>query len=284
YNTHDDYQKKNLNSESNSQLEMLKKLELSYDDHFVLQNECKKLGIGFLSTAFDFESLDFLTSLNMGLWKIPSGEITNLPYLEKIGRLNQKTILSTGMCDLGEVLAARDVLLSSGLSKEKLVVLHCNTDYPTQPADVHLRAMVQMQKTLGVAIGYSDHTLGIEIPIAATALGATVIEKHFTLDRNMSGPDHKASLEPSELKEMVRCIRHIEVALGRSEKLPTESEIKNRSVARKSIVALTDIQKGDVFTAVNITTARPGTGLSPMKWHEVIGTKADKDYKSGDLI
>lgn len=279
-----DYQKKNLNRESNSQLDMLKKLELSYDDHYILQNECKKLGIGFLSTAFDFESLDFLISLNMGLWKVPSGEITNLPYLEKIGSLNQKTILSTGMCDLNEVIEAKNALISSGLSLENLTVLHCNTDYPTKPSDVHLRAMVAMKDFLGTDMGYSDHTLGIEVPIAATALGAKVIEKHFTLDRNMEGPDHKASLEPAELKEMVRCIRNIEMALGRSEKIPTESEIKNRSVARKSVVAMEDIQKGDIFTSKNITTARPGTGVSPMKWYDILGAVAVKDYKAGDLI
>lgn len=279
-----DYQNKNLKSSNTSQLEMLKKLELSYDDHFTLMNECKKLGIGFLSTAFDFESLDFLISLKLGLWKIPSGEITNLPYLEKIGRLNQPTIVSTGMADLAEVKAATDVLIKAGLSKDKLTVLHCNTDYPTHASDVHLRAMAQMGKDLNTAMGYSDHTLGIEVPIAAVALGAVVIEKHFTLDREMEGPDHKASLEPLELKQMVTAIRNIEMALGRTEKKPTDSELKNRSVARKSIVAAGVIKKGDVFTEVNITTARPGTGLSPMKWHDVLGRTAEKDYAEGDLI
>lgn len=279
-----DYQNKNLKSSNTSQLEMLKKLELSYDDHFTLMNEAKKLGIGFLSTAFDFESLDFLISLKLGLWKIPSGEITNLPYLEKIGRLNQPTIVSTGMADFSEVKAATEALMKAGLSHEKLTVLHCNTDYPTQASDVHLRAMAEMGKNLNTAYGYSDHTLGIEVPIAAAALGARVIEKHFTLDREMPGPDHKASLEPHELKQMVSAIRNIELALGRSEKKPTESELKNRAVARKSIVAASDIKKGDTLTEKNITTARPGNGLSPMKWHEVLGQKAEKDYAEGDLI
>lgn len=279
-----DYQNKNLKSSNTSQLEMLKKLELSYNDHFTLMNECKKLGIGFLSTAFDFESLDFLISLKLGLWKIPSGEITNLPYLEKIGRLNQPTIVSTGMADFTEVKAATDALIKAGLSRENLTVLHCNTDYPTQPSDVHLRAMAEMGKNLNAAYGYSDHTLGIEVPIAATALGACVIEKHFTLDREMPGPDHKASLEPHELKQMVSAIRNIELALGRSEKRPTESEVKNRVVARKSIVAATDIKKGAVLTEKNLTTARPGNGLSPMKWHEILGKVAETDYAEGDLI
>lgn len=278
-----DYQKKNTGEEK-SQLEMLQQLELSYEYHSTLIAHCKKRNIRFLSTAFDFESLDFLISLNLGLWKIPSGEITNLPYLEKIGRLNQPTILSTGMADFIEVQAATYALLKAGLSKDKLTVLHCNTDYPTHPSDVHLRAMAEMGRNLNTAMGYSDHTLGIEVSIAAVALGATVIEKHFTLDRQMPGPDHKASLEPLELKQMVSAIRNIEMALGRSEKKPTDSELKNRSVARKSIVAAGAIKKGEVFTESNITTSRPGTGLSPMKWHEVLGKAAEKDYNEGDLI
>lgn len=281
-----DYQNINLNltSQENSQLEMLKKLELSFDDHHVIKEECRKLGIGFLSTAFDFESLDFLTSLNLGLWKIPSGEVTNLPYLEKIGRLNQPTIVSTGMCDLAEVEAALDVLKKSGLSEKNLTVLHCNTDYPTKMSDVHLNAMAAMGKHFGIKYGYSDHTLGIEVPIAAVALGATVIEKHFTLSRDLPGPDHKASLEPKELAQMVSSIRNIEQALGRFEKRPTESEIKNRALGRKSIVALQPIQKGDVLSTNNLTTARPGHGINPMNWHSVLGQKADKDYNKGDLI
>lgn len=282
-----DYQKKNLQKSSEateSQFEMLKKLELSQADHHVLMAECKKLNIGFLSTAFDFESLEFLTSLNLGLWKIPSGEVTNLPYLEMIGRLNLPVIVSTGMCELSEVKAALDVLIKSGTSKEKLTVLHCNTDYPTQMEDVNLLAMQAMGKEFGVKYGYSDHTLGIEVPTAAVALGASVIEKHFTLDRNLGGPDHAASLEPHELKQMVQAIRNVEKALGLSSKQPTQSELVNRAVARKSIVATADIREGDLFTPQNISTSRPGTGLSPMKWHEVLGTKAQKNYGPGDLI
>jgi N,N'-diacetyllegionaminate synthase len=279
-----DYQNKNLKTKQTSQLEMLKKLELSYDDHHTIKAECRKLGIGFLSTAFDFQSLDFLVSLDMGLWKIPSGEITNLPYLEKIGRLNQPTIVSTGMCDLNEVEEALKVLQSSGLSKSNLTVLHCNTDYPTQMSDVHLNAMAEMGKYFGIKYGYSDHTLGIEVPIAAVALGATVIEKHFTLSRDLEGPDHKASLEPNELSQMVSAIRNIEQALGRMTKNATDSEIKNRKVARKSIVALNEIKKGQVFTLQNITTSRPGDGISPMKWHDVLGQISQKNYQPGDLI
>lgn len=279
-----DYQKNNLKTENENQLDMLTKLELSYEYHHILQNECKKLNIGFLSTAFDFESLNFLVSLNLGLWKIPSGEVTNLPYLEIIGRRNERTILSTGMCDLDEVGAAVDVLIKSGLSKELLTVLHCNTDYPTKMQDVNLLAMKTMGNSFGLNYGYSDHTSGIEVPIAAVALGARVIEKHFTLDRNMEGPDHAASLEPLELKEMVRSIRNIEQALGSDVKKSTASESKNKSVARKSIVASANIKSGDVFTTENITTSRPGGGISPMKWYSILGTKASKDYEPGDLI
>ncbi len=281
------YQKNNLNKTSDStdsQYEMLKKLELSQDDHHVLMKECKKLNIGFLSTAFDFESLDFLISLKLGLFKIPSGEITNLPYLEIIGRLNLPLIVSTGMCELSEVKAALDVLIKSGTKKENLTVLHCNTDYPTKMLDVNLLAMQAMGKEFGVAFGYSDHTLGIEVPTAAAALGATVIEKHFTLDRNMAGPDHAASLEPQELKQMVLAIRNVDEALGIAIKRPTASESVNKAVARKSIVAKISIQSGEVLTVDNITTSRPGSGLSPMKWHEVLGSQAQKSYAPGDLI
>ncbi|MEK6628265.1 MAG: N-acetylneuraminate synthase [Bdellovibrionota bacterium] len=279
-----DYQKANLKENSDSQYEMLKKLELSFEDHHVLINECKKLNIGFLSTAFDFESLDFLKSLNLGLWKIPSGEITNLPYLEIIAKLNQKVIVSTGMCSLSEVEEALNVFLKNGTDKNNLTVLHCNTDYPTKMQDVNLLAMCEMGRTLGVNFGYSDHTLGIEVPTAAVALGAVVIEKHFTLDRNMPGPDHAASLEPQELKQMVQAIRNIELALGSSSKKPTASESVNKSVARKSIVAFQNIKQGELLTEKNITTSRPGTGISPMKWYEVLGSKALKDYAAGDLI
>jgi N,N'-diacetyllegionaminate synthase len=280
-----EYQKKNLKlGAESSQYEMLKQLELSFADHHTLIELCKKLKIGFLSTAFDFSSLDFLISLKLGLWKIPSGEITNLPYLEKIARFNQKTLVSTGMCDLHEVHAAIEVLVSNGLDRRNLVVLHCNTDYPTNMQDVNLKAMVAMGQTFGTAYGYSDHTLGVEVPIAAVALGASVIEKHFTLSRQLEGPDHAASLEPHELKQMVRSIRHIEIALGRSEKQATESEKKNRPIARKSIVAIAKIKKGEILNDKNISTSRPGHGISPMRWHEVIGQAANQDYDAGDLI
>jgi N,N'-diacetyllegionaminate synthase len=278
------YQKTNLKESGDSQYEMLKKLELSYEDHFELLGLCKKLKIVFLSTAFDFESLNFLKTLNMGLWKIPSGEITNLPYLEIIAKTHEPVIVSTGMCDIDEVRAAIDVLIKNGTSRENLTVLHCSTDYPTKMEDVNLLAMVNMGKEFGIKHGYSDHTLGIEIPTAAVALGATIIEKHFTLDRNMHGPDHAASLEPNELKAMVTAIRNIEKALGVSTKKPSQREIENRSVARKSIVARQDIQVGEVFTEINITTSRPGTGITPMKWHEIIGTASQKKYNVGDLI
>lgn len=279
-----EYQKNNLNCNNQNQQDMLRKLELKFEDHFRLIEECKKKSIRFLSTAFDFESLNFLMSLNMGLWKIPSGEITNLPYLEKIAQRNEQVILSTGMCQLSEVEEAIEVFLKNGTEKKKLSVLHCNTDYPTKMSDVNLRAMNSMGLKLGISVGYSDHTLGIEVPIAAVALGATIIEKHFTLDRNLQGPDHKASLEPHELKKMVDAIRNIELALGNSQKIPSSSEITNKSVARKSIVAAKKIKKNDILTEENITTSRPGTGISPMKWYEVLGSKALKDYEVGDLI
>ena len=263
---------------------MLKKLELKYEDHQVLIDECNKLGVKFLSTAFDFESLNFLKSLNIGLWKIPSGEITNLPYLEFVGGLNQQVILSTGMSDLSEVAAAVAVLLKSGLAKEKLSVLHCNTDYPTKMSDVNLKAMAAMGESLGLNFGYSDHTLGIEVAIAAVSLGAIIIEKHFTLDRNLPGPDQLASLEPAEFKQMVSAIRNIEMALGQGQKVATLSELKNRDVARKSIVTKMKIKRGDIFTPENLTTKRPGTGVSPMQWHNVIGTIASRDYEEDELI
>lgn len=278
-----DYQKKNMGQEK-SQLKMLSDLELSYEDHYVLIEHCKKRNIRFLSTAFDFESLDFLDTLKMGIWKIPSGEITNLPYLEIIGRKGDPVILSTGMADFQEVEAAVRVLTTVGLPLKKISVLHCNTDYPTKMEDVHLLAMRSLGEKLNVSFGYSDHTMGIEVPIAATALGAVVIEKHFTLDRNLPGPDHKASLEPLELKAMVQAIRNINLALGRSEKLPTESELKNRAVARKSLVAKKSIKSGDVFSAENLTTRRPGNGVSPMRWYEFIGKKASRDYQENELI
>lgn len=279
-----EYQRTNLKGNVRSQNEMLKKLELKYEHHFELIELCRKLNIGFLSTAFDFESLEFLRQLNLGLWKIPSGEITNLPYLEIIGRMKQKVIISTGMSEFYEVQEAVKVLETSGTPKDLITVLHCNTDYPTRMEDVNLRAMATMGDALKVGFGYSDHTLGTEVPIAAVALGASVIEKHFTLNRADEGPDHAASLEPHELAQMVQGIRNIEKALGKNTKEPTERELHNRQVARKSIVASVKIKKGEKFSVANITTSRPGSGMSPMKWHDVLGTEAPQDYEPGDLI
>ena len=280
-----DYQIENTGKKEESQLEMVKKLELSYDDHQVLIDYCNELGIKFFSTAFDFDSIDYLHSLGLGLWKIPSGEVTNYPFLKRIASYNEKTILSTGMCDMSDVRAAVNALYKNGLSKENLILLHCNTEYPTPFEDVNLKAMDALCNEFGVEVGYSDHTKGIEVPIAAVALGATVIEKHFTLDRNMEGPDHKASLEPNELKAMVSAIRNIEKAIGGDgTKHVSESERKNIAIARKSIMAACDIKKGDLLTEENLTVKRPGTGISPMRWEEVIGTKAIRDFAEDEII
>ena len=280
-----EYQQKNIGKEGDSQYQMLKKLELSPEEHEVLIDYCKELGIKFFSTAFDFDSIDYLHSLNLGLWKIPSGEVTNYPFLKRIAAFNEPTILSTGMCDMTDVRAAVDALYKNGLSKENLILLHCNTEYPTPFEDVNLKAMDALRNEFGVEIGYSDHTKGIEVPIAAVALGATVIEKHFTLDRNMEGPDHKASLEPDELEAMVSAIRNIEKAVGGDgTKHVSESEKKNIAIARKSIVAACEIKAGDVFTEQNLTVKRPGSGISPMRWEEVLGQKAKKDFNEDELI
>ncbi len=280
-----DYQKKNIGKLSDdSQLNMLKKLELSEQDHIELMHYCQKKGIKFFSTAFDMDSIDFLHSLNLGLWKIPSGEITNYPYLKKIAQYHEPVILSTGMCEIEDISAAMDVLLKYGVKREQITILHCNTEYPTPFEDVNIRAMQEMRDKFHVSIGYSDHTKGIEVPIAAVALGASVIEKHFTINRNMEGPDHKASLEPDELKAMVSAIRHIELAMGNGHKKVSESERKNISIARKSIVAACCIKKGEILTEDNLTVKRPGSGISPMRWEEVIGTKAVKDYKEEEQI
>lgn len=280
-----DYQIENTGKKEESQLEMVKKLELSYDDHQVLINYCNELGIKFFSTAFDFESIEYLHSLGLGLWKIPSGEVTNYPFLKRVAAYNEKTILSTGMCEMVDVHAAVDVLYKNGLSKDNLILLHCNTEYPTPFEDVNLKAMHALRKEFGVEVGYSDHTKGIEVPIAAVALGATVIEKHFTLDRNMEGPDHKASLEPDELKAMVSAIRNIEKAVGGNGiKHVSESERKNIAIARKSIIAAREIKKGELLTEANLTVKRPGTGISPMRWEEVIGTKAIRDFSEDEII
>jgi len=282
--TQAEYQKKNIGDGNDSQYEMLKKLELSEDAHIELINYCQKKGIRFWSTAFDSESMDYLHSLGLGLWKIPSGEITNYPYLKKIASYGEDIIMSTGMCEESDIRNAIDVLIKFGIRKEQITLLHCNTQYPTPYEDVNLYAMNTMKETFGIQVGYSDHTQGIEIPIAAVALGAQIIEKHFTIDRNLPGPDHKASLEPAELKAMVNSIRHIEQALGDGIKKVTRSEQGNISVARKSIVAACSIKKGELLTEVNLTVKRPGTGLSPMRWEAIIGTKAVKDYNEEDMI
>lgn len=279
-----DYQIENTQNTAETQLEMVKKLELSKEDHSILFDYCKVKKIKFLSTAFDFESADLLGGFNLDFFKIPSGEVTNLPYLKKIAKFKKPLVVSTGMCRMAEIEECLKVLLDSGITKEMITVLHCNTEYPTPMEDVNLLAMKSIQSKFNVKIGYSDHTLGIEIPIAAVALGAEVIEKHFTLDRNMGGPDHRASLEPAELIQMVKSIRNIEQALGDGVKAPSKSETKNIAIARKSIVAISKIKKGDVLTENNIGVKRPGTGISPMKWNEVIGMKASKDYEEDELI
>lgn len=279
-----EYQQTNIKEKDSSQLNMLKKLELSERQHLDLIHYCQEKNIHFFSTAFDLESINFLKSCNLNLWKIPSGEITNYPYLKKIASFGEPVIISTGMCTMEDIEQAITVLTSNGTKKEDITVLHCNTEYPTPMQDVNLKAMQTISRKLGVKVGYSDHTLGIEVPIAAVALGATIIEKHFTLDRNMEGPDHKASLEPGELKAMVKAIRNIENALGSQEKTVTDSERKNREVARKSIVASTSIKKGDLFSETNITVKRPGSGISPMRWEYVLGQIASRDFEEDELI
>lgn len=276
-----EYQMETTNQRE-SQFDMLKKLELTQDMHEQLMDYCKNKNIMFLSTPFDIESLQYLVLCGVEIIKIPSGEITNYPFLREAGKTGKRIILSSGMSTLEEVRNAVQVVKDSG-SKE-ITVLHCNTEYPTPYADVNLKAMLTIQNELGIPVGYSDHTQGIEVPIAAAALGATVIEKHFTLDKNMDGPDHRASLEPDELQAMVTAIRNIEVALGNGKKEPSESEKKNISVARKSIVAKCDIKAGDIFTEDNLTTKRPGTGISPMRWNEIINQKVLKSYKMDELI
>jgi N,N'-diacetyllegionaminate synthase len=276
-----EYQNK-YTSLNESQLEMVKKLELSFNDFRELSEYCKKKDIEFMSTAFDLDSIDFLASLEMRIWKIPSGEITNLPYLNKIAKLKKPVILSTGMSTMDDIKSAVNVLINNGAGE--LTILHCTTEYPTPYENVNLKAMNTIKDEFGVKVGYSDHTSGIEIPIAAVALGAIVIEKHFTIDRNMVGPDHKASLEPSEFKAMVDSIRCLELALGNGIKQPAESERKNMAVARKSIIAKRDIKSGEIFCEENLTVKRPGNGISPMKWFEVIGMVAPRDFEEDELI
>lgn len=267
-----------------NQHEMLSQLELSTENHIDLMNHCKKKNIGFLSTAFDLSSLDFLNGLALPMFKIPSGEITNYPYLSKVGGFGKNVILSTGMSNLSEIGDAISVLESNGLRRSQITVLHCSSAYPTPYEEVNLKAMITIKEEFDVKIGYSDHTLGIEIPIAAVALGATVVEKHFTLNRKFPGPDHKASLEPDELKSMIIGIRNVETALGDGEKRVQDSEMKNLNVIRKSIVAAQTIKKGDYFTTTNMTTKRPGHGTSPMKWQQLIGTIARQNYEVDDVI
>jgi N,N'-diacetyllegionaminate synthase len=278
-----DYQQKNTGAVE-SQLQMLEKLELSEADHESLKSYCTSKKISFLSTAFDLESIDVLKKHGIKLGKVPSGEITNLPYLRKMAVSFNELILSTGMCDMSELREAVQAIVSAGFSKERLTILHCNTEYPTPFEDVNLKAMLSIAEEFKVPVGYSDHTPGIEVPVAAVALGATVIEKHFTLDRNMEGPDHKASLEPAELRSMIRSIRNIEKALGTAVKQASPSETKNKAIARKSIVAATSIKAGEIFTEHNLTVKRPGTGISPMQWDNVIGQKERRSFESDELI
>ena len=279
-----EYQKR-ITDSGESQFEMIKKLELSRESHGVLIEECRRQGIGFFSTAFDTESFDMLLDLGcVDLIKIPSGEITNLPLLRYMTRLGKPVLLSTGMANLGEVEAAIQVIEASGTPRHLITILHCTTEYPTPMEDVNLRAMITMKQAFGVEVGYSDHTPGIEVAIAAAALGATVIEKHFTLDRNLPGPDHKASLEPHELKAMVKAIRNIEVALGDGIKQPSRSELKNKPIARKSIVARREIKAGEFFSEENLAAKRPGTGISPMCWDDVMGKIARRNFVVDELI
>lgn len=274
------YQKENTGIEE-SQKNMLSRLLLSFEDFLGLSEYCRNVGIKFLSTPFDIDSIHFLNSLQ-DIWKIPSGEITNYPYLVEIAKTGKDIILSTGMSTLDEVDAALEVLKVNGAGK--ITLLHCTTDYPASPEDVNLRAMLTMKEHCGCPVGYSDHTQGIEVSVAAVALGAEVIEKHFTLDKTMEGPDHKASLEPNELSAMVKAVRNIERALGNGLKVPSESEKMNIEVARKSIIAARDIRKGEIFTEENLTTKRPGTGICPMMWNEILGTEARRDFMEDELI
>lgn len=274
------YQKKNTGVDE-SQKAMLEKLLLSFEEFEELAQYCEKVGIKFLSTPFDIESIHFLDDMQ-DIWKIPSGEITNYPYLVEIAKTHKKIILSTGMAEISEIEEAIGVLNVNGAND--ITILHCTTEYPAPYKDVNLRVMKTLKDRFGYPVGYSDHTSGIEVALAAVALGATVIEKHFTLDRNLPGPDHKASLEPNELKAMVSGIRNIELSLGSTEKIVSDVELQNRIVARKSIVAKTRIKTGELFDEDNITTKRPGSGLSPMKWNEIIGTKATRNYEEDELI
>lgn len=278
-----EYQKHNTGT-SESQLDMVRKIMLRPDDFKSLKEYCDSIGIRFLSTPFDLDSIDILKPLEMDLWKIPSGEITNLPYLRKIASMGQPVVMSTGMSRLGEVDDAVGVLLDGDLTLDMITLLHCNTEYPTPYTDVNLRAMLALRDAIGCRVGYSDHTLGIEVPVAAVAMGAEVIEKHFTLDKTLPGPDHVASLEPAELKAMVSAIRHTEAALGSGRKEVSRSERKNIAIARKSIIAARPISKGERFSHDNLTVKRPGNGISPMLWDTVVGLEAPRDFEPDELI
>ncbi len=278
-----EYQKK-ATGEKQSQLEMAKKIHLSLDKYKILQNECERIGIEFMSTPFDEVSIELLQTIDVNRFKIPSGEITNLPFLRKIALTGKPIIMSTGMSNLKEVEIAFKLLVSLGTKKEYISILHCTTDYPANYRDVNLNAMATMSKKFKVDVGYSDHTSGTEVAIAATALGANIIEKHFTLDCNLPGPDHSASLEPGELKQMISSIRNIEAAMGHGKKVPCASEKKNINIIRRSIVAKKHINKGEIFTADNLICKRPGSGVSPWKWDEVLGRKSNKNYLEDDLI
>lgn len=276
-----EYQKETTGADE-SQLEMLQKLILSDDNFIELKYYCDEIGIGFISTPFDLESIDFLEKFNMDFWKVPSGEVTNLPYLEALAKTGRKVVMSTGMCDVDEINASVAVLEKYNVPE--IVLLHCNTQYPTPFEHVNLKAMATIAEKTGRTVGYSDHTQGIEVSIAAVAMGARVIEKHFTLDKNMEGPDHKASLDPEELKAMVSAIRNIEKSIGTGLKEPSPSEIANKAVARKSIVSARAIKKGERFSSENMTTKRPGNGISPMQWYSVVGETAKRDFQEDELI
>jgi N,N'-diacetyllegionaminate synthase len=267
-----------------SQFEMIRRLELDEEDHRLLLRHCADRHIDFISSPFSLQQVDMLGQLGVNVVKIPSGEIDNLPYLRRIGRLNRKVFLSTGMAEMGEIDAALHILTTSGTDRERITVLHCHTEYPTRMEDVNLQAMITIRREFNVAVGFSDHTMGTAVPVAAVALGAEVLEKHFTLDRNMTGPDHKASLEPAGFREMTTAIRDIEKALGDGIKQPTTTEMRNRPVVRKSIVAAVDIKAGESFTEENLTTKRPATGRSPMEWDRLIGQPAGRDYQRDEDI
>ncbi len=276
-----EYQKEST-GEAESQLEMVKKIHFGFDAHRELKEYCDSIGIMYLSTPFDMDSIEFLKDMDMPVWKIPSGEITNLPYLERVAQLKKPIIMSTGMSEISEVKDALDILYKNGATD--VTILHCNTEYPTPLEDANVKAMLDLQKSFGTKVGYSDHTLGLEAPLAAVSLGAAVIEKHFTLDKNMEGPDHGASMNPDELCALVKAIRNTEKVLGSGVKTVTASEAKNKSVARKSIVAKVEIKAGEMFTEENLTVKRPGDGISPMKWYDVLGKTAKRDFSLDELI